>query len=499
MTLLNEYYVPGLHIEDRSIDVPLDWTGHEPGHGFDGEPIKLFYRVVTTPEHVHDDLPLLIFLQGGPGGAGPRLLSPQSDGWIEEATKHFRVILPDQRGTGRSNRVDTHTMTRIAAAHTGTTDAARAQADYLKLFLADSIVRDFEHLRRTEFGGRKWVTMGQSYGGFLTLTYLSLFPEGINASFTTGGIPHVPADATEVYEHTFPRMARKTQQFYERYPQDAARVAALADTLPTAAEVNEFVATLTDTVLGQLGGTAIEHRLGVIAGMAAHGFPLLPNGDPLTVERLQCLGSDFGMKPSFERVHWILDDAFTSGDGSVSAETEPGDAPLSDLSDEFLAKVMNATSSRPLYWPLQEFIYANGELDEPIRWAAQRVRDRHPEFDTGERPLNFTGEAMFPWMFEQEAALRPFRAAMDVLMEDTHFGVIYDEERLAGNEVPLQAGVYFDDMYVDSGMQLDTLSRIGNSHYWVTNEFEHDGLHGSVVFRHLWQEALDRGDLETLF
>ena len=66
MTLLSEYYVPGLHIEDRSIKVPLDWTGHEPGHGFDGESISLFYRVVTAPEHVHDDLPLLVFLQGGP-------------------------------------------------------------------------------------------------------------------------------------------------------------------------------------------------------------------------------------------------------------------------------------------------------------------------------------------------------------------------------------------------------------------------------------------------
>ena len=59
-----------------------------------------------------------------------------------------------------------------------------------------------------------------------------------------------------------------------------------------------------------------------------------------------------------------------------------------------------------LYWPLQEFIYANGELDEPIRWAAQRVRDTMPRFSTGERPLAFTGEAMFPWMFEQESALR---------------------------------------------------------------------------------------------
>lgn len=116
MTLLTQYYVPGLHIEDRSIRVPLDWTGHTPGEGFDGESISLFYRVVTAPEHVHDDLPLLVFLQGGPGGAGPRPLNPTSDGWIAEAVKHFRVMLPDQRGTGRSNRIDTHTMARLAPA-----------------------------------------------------------------------------------------------------------------------------------------------------------------------------------------------------------------------------------------------------------------------------------------------------------------------------------------------------------------------------------------------
>ena len=203
-----------------------------------------------------------------------------------------------------------------------------AGAAFLKHFLADSIIRDFEHLRRTEFGGARWATLGQSYGGFLTLTYLSLFPKGVIASFTTGGIPHVPADATDVYRHTFPRMASKTKRFYERYPVDVERVAALADILDS----REVV---------------------------------LPNGDPLTVERLQCLGADFGMKPSFERVHWMLDQAFLDGDGSVSAGSE--------VSDEFLHGVMNATSSRPLYWPLQEFIYANGELDEPIRWAAQRV------------------------------------------------------------------------------------------------------------------------------
>ena len=63
-------------------------------------------------------------------------------------------------------------------------------------------------------------------------------------------------------------------------------------------------------------------------------------GDPLTVERLQCLGSDFGMKPSFERVHWIFDDAFVDGDGSVSAGAA--------LSDEFLEGHERALLASPV-------------------------------------------------------------------------------------------------------------------------------------------------------
>ncbi|RSX49577.1 proline iminopeptidase [Bifidobacterium castoris] len=445
MGLLAEYYLPGLHVSEHAIDVPLDWNGHEPGRGFDGPHIKLFYRVLTAPEHIHDDLPLLLFLQGGPGGAGPRPLGPDSDGWIGEAVRHFRVVLPDQRGTGRSSHIDSNVI--------GAMDG-EAGADHLMHFLADSIVRDFEHLRRTEFAGSLWTTLGQSYGGFLTLTYLSLFPTALAAAFTTGGIPHVPADATEVYLHTFPRMRRKTEQFTDRYPLDRARLDTLADILSS-------------------------RRV------------TLPNGDPFTVERLQTLGSSFGMKPSFERVHWLLDEAFAAGDGSAS-ETSP-------LTDEFLSDVVTATSSNALYWPLQEFIYANGELERPIDWAAQRVRDTMPGFSTEARPLLLTGEAVFPWMFEQERALRPFRAAVETLMRRTRFGTVYDEGQLMRNTVPLQAAVYFDDMYVDSSLSLDTLSRIGNAHWWVTNEFEHDGVHGAKVFRHLFQEALDRGDLRKLF
>jgi predicted phosphohydrolase len=42
--------------------------------------------------------------------------------------------------------------------------------------------------------------------------------------------------------------------------------------------------------------------------------------------------------------------------------------------------------------------------------------------------------------------------------------------------VPVFAAVYFDDMYVDAGLQLETARAVGNVRTWVTNEFEHDGL-----------------------
>lgn len=36
-----------------------------------------------------------------------------------------------------------------------------------------------------------------------------------------------------------------------------------------------------------------------------------------------------------------------------------------------------------------------------------------------------TGEACFPWMFEEMPELCPFAAAMERLMEDTSFGKLY--------------------------------------------------------------------------
>lgn len=459
MTLLDSYYVPGLYVEDHSVDVPLDWGGADgitagstgiPGGA--GSGLKLFYRTVCAAGHAHDDMPLLLFLQGGPGGAGPRPYSADSVPWLAEAVKHYRVVLPDQRGTGRSSRIDSHIMQRFA-------DDPRAGADYLHHFLADSVIRDFEYLRRSEFGGVQWTTLGQSYGGFLTLTYLSLHPEAVQASFITGGVMHIPGDPKEVYEHTVPRMYKKTQQYYSRYPQDIKRINIIADYI------------------------------------SSHDVRL-PNGDPFTVRRLQMLGGDFGMKPGYERMHWTIDGAFAGMDGS--APEGPGHAGDIRLSDGFLQEAMDLTSSyaSPLYWPLQEFIYQNGDC-APAGWAASHVIGSDPRFSTDARPLAFIGEAALPEMFEEDSSLKPFRDLVNLMMSDTHWGTIYDAAQLAANEVPLRCAVYFDDMYVDSSLQLDTLSRVGNSHAWVTNRYEHDGARASAdVFAHLYQEAMDHGDLD---
>lgn len=419
------FIVPGMAVTDHTLTVPLRWSDE------DGPTIELFYREVVDPARAAEDLPLLVFLQGGPGGKGPRPM-PGAD-WLPEALKHYRVVLPDQRGTGRSTPVDATVM----AAHPDPAEAA----GFLSCFLADSIIADVEHLRRTRYGVR-WTSLGQSYGGFLTFAYLSAHPDALAASLITGGVPGVPVSADEVYRRTFPRARRKSLDHYRRYPQDVALVSAVADRL-------------------------------------AEGDVTLPDGSPFSVRRLQSLGNDLGMKPGTERLHWLLDEAFA----------EPG-----RLSDGFLQDVLTRTSfaGNPLYWALQEFIYGDGACGA-LDWAAEREAVHHPDLGPDARPLLFTGEMTGRWMFDEITALRPFRPAVETLMRREEWPSLYDVEALAANEVPVQALVYADDLYVDSDLQRQTLDKTGNAQAWVTNEFEHDGVHVAGTFTRLHQLLLDRG------
>ena len=416
---MSDGYFIGTDIVARDVwtSVPLDWN--DP----DGETIRVFARELVAAERRNDDLPLMVHLQGGPGGKGTRPLSRSS--WVGAALKRFRLVIPDQRGTGRSTPVSGREFAELSAE-----EAARR----LSLHRADSIVRDLEAIRERHYGGRQWWTIGQSYGGFLTLHYLSTAPEAIVGSAVTGGLAALEPDPDEVYRRTFPRMVEKNRIFRERTPHLTDRIARIADLLE-----------------------AEDVRLA--------------DGDRLTVRRFQTLGMGFGMGPGFDRVHWVLDEAFAD-----EAETR--------LSDTFVDAVGSgsAFTADPLYMALQEAIYGPG----PSAWAAQRERERHPEFAEAARPLLFTGETVFPWMFEEIRALRGFRAGVELLAERAWPIEMYSPERLAANEVPIEAAVYFDDLYVDAGLSLDTAARVPGLNAWVTNEYEHDGVHHDGVAERLF-------------
>ncbi|MEP7763453.1 alpha/beta fold hydrolase [Sanguibacter sp. 25GB23B1] len=421
------YTVPGMHVTDREVAVPLDWS--DPSGA---RTLTLFVRELVAPARRHEDLPLLVFLQGGPGGKGPRPTGP--DGWVGQMLATHRVVLLDQRGTGRSSAV--------RGAHMAALGSPAEQAEFLTRFRADSIVADAEHVRRSVYGGRRWESLGQSYGGFITLTYLSQAPLGLAACYVTGGLPSIRPDAHEVYRRTYPRTEAKNARFRNRFPHDADRLATVADRIEA-------------------------------------GDVHLPDGDLLTVRRLQTLGADFGMKHGFERVHWALDEAFDPGSD--------------DLSDTFLAHVEAETSYRanPLYAVLQEAIYASGTAT--TGWAAEAVRAEHPAFAPAARPLLLTGEMIYPWMFEEMSALRPFRAATEELHRRGEWSELYDLDVLAANDVPVAAAVYHDDMFVPADLSLETAAHVGNTYAWVTNEHEHDGLRVGDALRHLTDHVTSTG------
>jgi pimeloyl-ACP methyl ester carboxylesterase len=402
---------PGLVLTDHQFLVPVDHD--DPA----GESLTVFAREAVAPRRERDALPWLVFFQGGPGFESPRPLA-RVQIWMERALKDWRVLLLDQRGTGRSTPINGRTLAERGS--------PERQAEYLTHFRADSIVRDAEHIRRQLLGDdEQWDVAGQSYGGFCITTYLSLAPEGIRQAFVMGGLPPLSASPDDVYRALYPRVLEKNRLYFERYPEDRGRLAAVIEQLDA-------------------------------------GSVTLPGGDRLTPERLQCLGIVFGMHDGFERVHYLLEEAFFE------------DSDRARFSDRFLYDAEAATGfyANPLYAALHEPIYCQGTA---AGWAAQRVRDEFPAFDPSSAEPVFTGEMIFPWMFEQQAALRPLQDAAELLAQRSDWPALYDPARLGQSRARSAAVIYHDDMYVDAIASQATARAIAGMRPWITNQYQHDG------------------------
>lgn len=428
------YVHHGVTVHEHHIAVPLD---HFASASQGSETIEVFARELVREGG--EDLPHLVFLQGGPGGRGPRE-GNLDGGWIGRALTHYRVVLLDQRGTGQSTRLDSQTLADLPD--------DRARADRVALFRQDQIVADAEAVREELTGGKPWTTLGQSYGGFLTLTYLSMAPQGVAASMLTGGLPGL-VGIDDIYRLTYERTAARNRVHFARHPEDERTVRDVAAHLADTEEV-------------------------------------LPTGERLSPTRFRMIGMGLGMQTRTDLLHYLLEGPWVS----VRGERR--------LSREFLEGIWAEVQMAPMYGVLHESIYAGAtpalaDAAAPTNWSAERLARETPGFvpdadplDTSE-PYYLTGEHMMHAFFEEDPNLRPLLGATEILAERTDWTPVYLPEVLSQTSTPVAAAVYYDDMFVPRELSLDTAAAIRGARVWVTNEYQHDGVRasGGRVFDHL--------------
>jgi pimeloyl-ACP methyl ester carboxylesterase len=430
MTSSNPYRIPGLELIDHHFLVPLNYR--DPG----GRQLEIFVREVRDLDPKSKDKPYLLFLQGGPGFRAP--LPIRKEGWLKRALTEYRVLMYDTRGNGLSSPVDHQTLELEGD--------AQAQADYLKHFRQDNIVRDAESIRADMSPDTPWSTIGQSYGGWCTMTYLSLHPEGLKECFIFGGVPGLDRTAREIYEGTFPFVEERNRQYFEKFPMDQERLVKLARHL----QENDV---------------------------------RFPNGDRVTPGMVQLLGLKFGFAHTAEEIHFLLEEAFV----------QAGDQEI--VSHAFKVGLQAALrfDTNPIFAILHEAIYAQGEASG---WACQEVQKRlYPHYDDFEN-FRFYGEMIFPWMFDEISELRGMKDAADLLASYDQWPALYDKEVLSRNTVPVACAVYANDMFVNEKFSRETIEFVPNMKAWYTSEYEHCGLRvgGEKIFSRLIDLA--RGEVE---
>lgn len=402
-----------LTVDEHTISVPLAWDNDS-----DTRRIDVFATVVAREGGA--DLPFLLYLQGGPGHEAPRpLRNPTGPGWLDAALKEHRVVLLDQRGTGKSTPVGDRDLSRPTA----------EVVEYLTHMRADSIVRDCEAMRE-HLGAETWSVLGQSFGGFCTLTYLSTASAGVDKVYFTGGLSAIGKTPDEVYEVTYGKMRWACANYYRRFPEHRAAVARLVE-------------------------------------LAAAGQIVLPDGEVVSVSRIKSLGSLLGGDNGWQTLWSVL-------------EGEPG----TNAFAYDLAAALPFSGRNPLYYVVHESCYADGVS---TRWAA----DRTLPADFRSDPTLLTGEHISRDWASTVPAFRPWREVADALAE-VEWPRLYDPSAIADSGVKGAAAIYFNDVYVPAELSIETAALMPGLRPWVTNQYEHSGLRAGEVLPRLIDLAHDR-------
>jgi pimeloyl-ACP methyl ester carboxylesterase len=450
-----------------------------------------------------DDVAL--YLQGGPGmGAPTPIVSlglKEGSSWAAKALDKFsRIVLMDQRGTGKSTPATKQTLERrfpdlflldaeqdaanksmedFTSSHPEQADRVKAAVvettDYLSQLRADNIVQDAEEIRDALLLPSKddeprpfGCALGQSFGGFCMLTYLSQVDHPPKVCLLTGGIPPMLTPTYDAYSSLLGKVRERSLRFYEQYPGDIAVVKTIVQRLLEAPAV-------------------------------------LSSGGRLTARRFLQLGLALGGSPSsFASMHALFSSAFV--------HTTKNDDSL-EFSRAFLKEVDSASDfdDNPLFFWLHESIYGDGPANSPTNWACHRAYEallKTPSdfdykltsaMDSDKRPTIFFGEMVFPWMPEDYAELSGvgLSAVAEALAAKT-WGPLYDADHmrkvLSDGTSKAAAAVYHGDMYVDFDSCMKVTARGGpleKCKVWVTNDYQHSGLRddGAMIFEKLYNMA----------
>lgn len=395
-----------LTVDDHTLVVPLVWDDDA-----DDRTIEVYAAVVTRDGG--QDLPYLVFLQGGPGSEAPRPYhSPASPSWLDAALEHYRVVLVDQRGTGRSTSIGDADLER------GTAELA----EHITHLRADAIVRDCEALRE-HLGAASWSVLGQSFGGFTTLAYLSTDAASLREVFFTGGLSAVGRHPDEVYALTYDKLRAASERYYRRFPHHR-------DTMRRLAE-------LTDD-----------------------GKVVLPDGEVVATSRLRSLGMLLGSNDGWQKLHHLLEEE-----------------PHTNAFRHDLAAALPYGTRNPLYYVFHESSYADGFA---TRWSADRVE---PD-DFRDDPTLLTGEHVRREWLDTVPGFRPWRDVVLALAEH-EWPKLYDADALRNSDAHGAAAVYVNDLYVPLEFSLLTAELLPGVAPWITSENEHSGLRESDVLPHL--------------
>jgi pimeloyl-ACP methyl ester carboxylesterase len=387
------------------------------------------YTSDTQQDPQKAQLPWLVYLQGGPGF---ECRSPQNVSWVPTILdKGYQVLMLDQRGTGLS--------TAISQSSLQLRGDEKVQAEYMKSFRADSIVKDCEAVRKALTADfpeekKKWSLLGQSFGGFCCTTYLSFYPEGVKEAFLFGGLPPLRNNPDEVYQRLYERVKQRNEAYYAKYPEDIARVHRIVK------------------LLSRFGDETVRVQGG-------EGF--------LSARRFMQLGIYFGKHGGLDQVHELV----------LRADTDL--TQFGHLTRPTVIALEQAQSfdTNVIYALLHEPIYCQGEA---ANWSAERLLEEFPEFslqnvDDG-KPVFFTGEMIYPFMFESYPELKKLRTVGHLLAEEKNWPKLYDNEQLKKNEVPVFAAAYYDDNYVDFDLSMETAKTIKGCKPFVTNSMYHNAI-----------------------